>query len=193
MRVLSSVVAFFCVLFILPSCQKELAFGTSSADSTGTGGSTNTGGSPSNNGTYYFKAKFDGNPVDFSKAVIAAKTDFHTNTVSLTITGVSATESASISLWSEKDDFAKGKTYGEDALNGTTFNSFGYGSLTNTDPSMVWASVYILGVQPESFHCTITDITSSYIKGTFDAFIYQNTPAVSKKVVTEGSFYAKFQ
>ncbi len=48
-------------------------------------------------------------------------------------------------------------------------------------------------VLSESFSCTITEATSTYVKGTFSGVLYMATDsAVVSKTVDGGEFYAKF-
>ena len=112
---------------------------------------------------------------------------------SLVITGLTTKEQCAITLWSDKDDFTPGKSYTIDALNGTTNNILVYASpFGSSDPASDWTSTYDFGVQPQQFQCTITEVTSAYIKGTFSGTIYQNSSTVTTKVVASGQFYAKF-
>jgi len=146
-------------------------------------------------GSYYLEAKIDGNSKQFNSTLFAMKMNFGVGYYALNINGMSSTgsEQLSLNLFSDKDDFTAGKVYTKDALGGTTYNSLAYLSPTGIpDPSASWESVYIFGNEPESFTCTITEATSTYIKGTFSAVLYQNVATVAKKTVTEGKFYAKF-
>jgi hypothetical protein len=125
---------------------------------------------------------------------VATKSNLGAGIYSLVITGLTGTEQGAISLWSDKDDFTAGKTFTIDALSGTTNNLFAFvAPVGSSTPSSQWTSTYSYGVVPESFQCTITEATTTYIKGTFSSVIYQNNDAlVAKKTVTEGQFYAKF-
>jgi hypothetical protein len=147
-----------------------------------------------NSGSYYFNVKFDGTSKSFNTTVAAFKSNLGNGTYSLVITGVTPTEELGLSLWSDKDDFTAGKTFALDALGGTTYNEMAYvAPLGSSDPSSQWVSTYDYGTVPESFQCTITEATSTYIKGTVSGVIYQNNNAtVASKTVTEGQFYAKF-
>src|SRR5687768_15298605 len=109
---------------------------------------------------------------------------------SLAVTGSNATENNTISLWSENDDFAAGKVYGIEALGGSTNNTYVYASdAGNSDPSTVWGSAYAYDVVPEKFECKLTEVTSTYVKGTFSADIYKNESGTPQKsVVTDGEF-----
>ena len=63
----------------------------------------------------------------------------------------------------------------------------------SSDPRSQWVSAYDYGTVPETFQCTITDATATYIKGTFSGVIYQNNSSdVVSKTITEGQFYAKY-
>src|SRR4051812_29173065 len=65
-------------------------------------------GTPS--GTYQFTADLDGTSKVFSVLSSAAETT-PSGLFSLTLIGVGATESISLILWSDKDDFVAGKTF----------------------------------------------------------------------------------
>jgi hypothetical protein len=150
--------------------------------------------SSNSSSSYYMKANFDGNDKEFNSQVMALKSNLGTDMYNLTITGITGTEESVLTLWSDKDDFTAGKTFTIDALNGTTKNIYAYTSpLGSSDPASIWTSTYDYGVEDETLSCTITEATSTYIKGTFSSVIYQNTDAaVAKKTITEGQFYAKF-
>lgn len=148
--------------------------------------------------SYYLTAKFDGTTKQFNTTVGAFKTNIAEGMYNLTITGISGlgvgAEQGTIILWSEKDDFTAGKVFTIEALGGTTYNVLTYNTtLGISDLTKLWTSTYIFGGVPETFTCTITESTSTYIKGTFSGVIYQNDIPVNKKTVTEGQFFAKFQ
>jgi hypothetical protein len=146
-----------------------------------------------NSGAYYFKAKFDGTSKSFNTTVIASKSNLGNGTYNLTIVGVTTTEESALTLWSDKDDFTAGKTFTIDALGGTTYNELAFAApIGSSDPTSQWTSTYDYGTVPEGLQCTITEATSTYIKGTFSSVIYQNNTTVASKTVTEGQFYAKF-
>lgn len=108
--------------------------------------------------------------------------------------GATAGDEAAIQLWSDQDNFTAGSTYSVSALNGTTENSLSFVSpLGSSAPSSIWNSSYNYGVQTETFSCTITEATSTYVKGTFNGVLYMQTDsAVVMKSVSGGEFYAKF-
>ena len=153
---------------------------------------------------YYLKASFDGTAKSFNSVpVIAVKSWDGTGNYNLYITGfsnlptsgipTSNTEEASLTLWSDKDDFIAGKTFTSVEVNGVPVNNFVYVSVgTNPIPGNSWTSTYDFSSVKESFSCTITEVTSTYIKGSFSTTIYQGveSPIVSKNV-TNGEFYAK--
>jgi hypothetical protein len=146
---------------------------------------------------YYLKANFDGNAKTFNTSVIAAKSNLGTGIYNLSIVGLNGTtEEGALELWSDKDDFTAGKTFTLKVTVGgsETENVFAYTApLGSSDPSNIWTTTFDLGVVDETFTCTITEATSTYIKGTFSTVIYENieSPVTSKKV-TEGQFYAKY-
>lgn len=135
-------------------------------------------------------ATFDGSEKTFTTSSIASKSNLSPGIWSLTIIATSSSETLSISLWSEKDDFTAGKTYGISALGGTTYNTLTFGP---TSGSEEWFSIYPYATVTESFTCTITEVASDHIKGTFSGSVYKNAgPPALKKEVTKGTFYAKF-
>jgi len=150
--------------------------------------------SSNNPTTYYFKGNFNGTAKNLSTSVLAAKSNLGTGVYNLTIVGTTISEEAGITLWSNQDNFTAGTTYNLSALNGTTFNSLSYVSpLGSSSPTSIWNSTYNYGVVAQSFTCTITESTSTYIKGTFNGVIYMNTDsAVVSQSVTVGQFYAKY-
>jgi len=150
--------------------------------------------SSNSSSSYYVKANFDGTEKNFNTSAMAMKSKLGDATYNLTITGLTNSEEGAITLWSDKDDFIAGKTYGIEALNGTTNNILSYVSpLGSSDASSMWTSTYSYGSVNQSFSCTITEATSTYVKGTFSGVIYQNIESsVVSKTVTSGSFYAKY-
>lgn len=150
--------------------------------------------SSSSNSSYYMKAKFDGSSKSFNKTVAAIKANLGNGSYSLIITGLSSTDQMALMLWSDKDDFNAGKTFTLEALGGTTYNELTYAApLGSSDPMSQWVSTYDYGTVPETFQCTITEATATYIKGTFSGVIYQNNNSdVASKTITEGQFYAKY-
>lgn len=146
-----------------------------------------------NSGDYHLNANIDGKAKSFNTTAMALKSDLGNGIYSLVITGMTSNEQLALSLWSDKDDFTAGKTFSLNALGGTTYNILAYAApLGSSDPMSQWTSTYDNGIVPESFQCTITEATSTYIKGTFSGVIYQNNAVVASKTVTEGQFYAKF-
>ena len=150
--------------------------------------------SSDNSGSYYMKAKVDGSAKSFNKTVAAIKANLGNGSYSLIITGLGSTDQMALMLWSDKDDFNAGKTFTLEALGGTTYNELTYAApLGSSDPMSQWVSTYDYGTVPETFQCTITEATSTYIKGTFSGVIYQNNSSdVVSKTITEGQFYAKY-
>jgi hypothetical protein len=150
--------------------------------------------STSSTSGYYFKANFNGSPKAFNTTVLATKSDMGNGTFSLSIAAATTSEEAGLVLWSDQDNFTAGTTYPLLALNGQTYNSLSYISpLGSSSPSSFWNSTYDYGSVTESFTCTITEATSTYIKGTFSGILYLNTDsALVSKTVDAGEFYAKF-
>jgi hypothetical protein len=150
--------------------------------------------SSDSSGSYYMKAKVDGSGKSFNKTVAAIKSSLGNGYYTLIITGLSSTDQMALMLWSDKDDFNAGKTFTLEALGGTTYNELTYAApLGSSDPMSQWVSTYDYGSVPESFQCTITEATDTYIKGTFSGVIYQNNSSdVVSKTITEGQFYSKY-
>ena len=149
--------------------------------------------SSNSSSSYSFSANFDGQSKSFNTQVSAIKAQLADTMYNLTIMGIGASEQSGLTLWSDKDDFIAGKTFDLDALGGSTFNEMVYvAPIGSSDPTSQWTSTYELGVEPEEFHCTITEATSAYIKGTFSGTIYKNSDTLSKKIITNGQFFAKF-
>jgi len=145
-------------------------------------------------GTYHFNAKMDGTSKSFNTTVGAIKSNLGNGMYTLIISGIAPSEQMALALWSDKDDFTAGKTFTSDALGGAVSNTLAYVSpLGSSDPTSQWTNIYDYATEPEIFQCTITEATSTYIKGTFSGVIYQdNSAAVASKTITEGDFYAKF-
>jgi hypothetical protein len=172
MKSLLKIIALFAFTALIFSCKKS---------------STSTSG-------YYFKGNFNGSPKTFNTTVLATKSNMGNGTYSLSIVGATTSEEAGLVLWSDQDNFTAGTTYPISALNGQTFNSLSYVSpLGSAAPSSLWNTTYDYGNAPESFSCTITEATSTYVKGTFSGVLYMATDsAVVSKTVDNGEFYAKF-
>jgi hypothetical protein len=143
---------------------------------------------------YYFKGNFNGTSKNMNTTVIAAKSNLGSGIYNLTIVGSSKIEEGGITLWSDQDNFTAGTTYNIPALNNTTDNSLSYiNPIGSSSPTSIWNSTYSYGAAAESFTCTITEATSTYIKGTFSGTIYMSTDsAVVSQTVSAGEFYAKF-
>jgi hypothetical protein len=150
--------------------------------------------SSSSTSGYYFKGNYNGTAKTFNTTVIAAKSNLGVGMYNLTIVGTTKSEESGLTLWSDQDNFIAGSTYSVSALNGTTSNSLSYVSpLGSSSPSSIWNTTYDFGNVNQSFTCTITEATSTYIKGTFSGVIYMATDsAVVSQNVTGGEFYAKF-
>ena len=153
---------------------------------------------------YYLKASFDGAAKTFNSNVTAQYGQDYTGHYSLYISGinkvsasgmpVSNSEQATLGLWSDKQDFTVGKTFTTVEQNGTTpANNFVWVSVFSGIPGDIWASTCSSPLVQETLNGTITELTTSYVKGSFSTVIYQgvDSPIVSK-TVTSGEFYAKF-
>jgi len=172
MKSVVKIIALFALTALIFSCKKS---------------SSSTSG-------YYFKGNFNGSPKTFNTTVLATKSNMGNGTYSLTIVGATTMEESGLVLWSDHDNFTAGTTYPLSALDGQTYNSLSYVSpLGSSAPSSLWNTTYDYGNAPESFSCTITEATSTYVKGTFSGVLYMATDsAVVSKTVDGGEFYAKF-
>ena len=172
MKSILKIITFFALTVIIFSCKKS---------------SISTSG-------YYFKGNFNGSPKTFNTTVLASKSNMGNGTYSLSIVGATTSEEAGPVLWSDQDNFTAGNTYPISALDGQTFNSLSYLSpLGSSAPSSLWNTTYDFGNVSESFSCTITEATSTYVKGTFSGVLYMATDsAIVSKTVDGGEFYAKF-
>jgi hypothetical protein len=151
--------------------------------------------SSNNNGSdYYIRAKLNGEQKEFKVNVAAVKGALASNVYTLVINGNSSNEQFNIALWSDKDDFQAGKTFSIDAPAVGSYNTLAYVTpIGSADPSYMWVTTYAWDVVPETMTVTITEATSTYIKGTFSGTIYQDIEtSVNSKAITEGSFSAKF-
>jgi hypothetical protein len=150
--------------------------------------------SSNSNSSYYFRGTYSGTAKTFNTSVLASKSNLGSGTYSLTIVGATKTDESALVLWSDQDNFTAGSTYPISALGGTTNNSLSYVSpLGSSAPSSLWNTTYDYGTVTQSFTCTITEATSTYVKGTFSGVLYMNTDsAVVTKAVEGGEFYAKF-
>jgi hypothetical protein len=150
--------------------------------------------SSSNSSSYYFKGNYNGSAKTFNTSVLASKSNLGNGTYSLTIVGATSSEESGLVLWSDQDNFTAGTTYPISALDGQTNNSLSYVSpLGSSAASSLWNTTYDYGNVSESFSCTITEATSTYVKGTFSGVLYMATDsAVVSKTVDGGEFYAKF-
>lgn len=162
------------VTIILISCKKEMA-------------ETNSPG-------YYFKAKFNGVEKNFSIYPTATKNG-SAEVFTLAIGGSLGNESNAISLWSKDESFTTGQVFGIEALDGEANNSYGYSSdQASHDPTTNWGSVCVFGNVTEKFECKLTEVTSSFVKGTFSADIYKNQPGSLHKIeVTDGEFFVQLR
>jgi hypothetical protein len=160
--------------------------------------------SSNSDSVYYLKASFDGTTKTFNSTVTAQKSQDFTGHYSLTISGLtiatasgtptSKSEEATLMLWSDQQDFAAGKTFTtvEQQLP-LPANIFEWVSEFSGIPDDTWRSSYSFSSVTETFNCTITELTVSYVKGNFSTVIYKgvDSPIVSK-TITSGEFYAKF-
>jgi hypothetical protein len=150
--------------------------------------------SSSSSSNYYFNGTYNGSSKTFNSTVIAAKSNLGTGIYNLTIVGTNQNEESALTLWSDQDNFTAGTTYSMNALNGTTYNSLSFVSpIGSATPSSIWNTTYDYGSVNQSFTCTITEATSTYVKGTFSGVLYMATDsAVVSQTVTTGQFYAKY-
>jgi|KBSMisStandDraft_5_1062788.scaffolds.fasta_scaffold41485_4 hypothetical protein len=143
------------------------------------------------NPAYQIKADFDGSEKVFSVLTSAAEST-PDNLFNLTLFGIGATESISLHLWSDKDDFVAGKTFTITGPAGKE-NAMAYGLNGAPDSTQSYYSHFKYGTVAEQLDCTITERTPTYIKGTFSGKLYKNQTGIPQKIeVTNGSFFVPF-
>lgn len=143
---------------------------------------------------YVFKGNYEGVEKSFNISLLASKSSLDSATYYLTIVGASDSEASAIVLWSDQDNFTAGSTYSMSALNGRENNYLSYCSQQGSSaPDSNWNTTYNFSHVSQSFNCTITEITSAYVKGTFSGVLYMSTDsAIVTKTIEGGQFYAKF-
>jgi hypothetical protein len=140
---------------------------------------------------FEFRANFDDTEKVFSVLTGAAKGSQNGLYV-LSLIGIGATESISLNLWSNADDFTAGKTFTIDAVGGKQ-NVMAYGPNGSTDSTASYYSFYLYGSVVQQLNCTITETTPTGIKGTFSGNLYKNQRGIPQKIeVSNGTFYARF-
>ena len=140
--------------------------------------------------SFAFKANFDGTEKVFSVLTSAAKT-FDNGLYNMSLIGIGGTESVSLSLWSNADDFTAGKTFTINGVEGKQ-NAMAYGPNGSTDSTASYYSFFLFGTVDQELNCTITESSSTGVKGTFSGTLYKNQPGTPQKIeVTNGTFYAR--
>jgi hypothetical protein len=136
----------------------------------------------SNNPSASFKASFDGSEKVFSKASNAQRNVL--GNYSLVITGITSNnETISLMLVSDQD-FTVGASY---SVATSPSNDLVYvGTDTNG-----WSASFAPTQDATKFDCTITEISSTEVKGTFSGDLYSSIDG-SKMTVSNGAFSAKF-
>ena len=107
--------------------------------------------------------------------------------------GASSTESLTINLWSNGDNFGAGQSFELEAPAASTYNAISFASpYASPDPTNLWTTAAGgLGSSP-TLHCTITEANDKYIKGTFSGKMYLEADGTTSMDVTEGEFFVKY-
>lgn len=143
---------------------------------------------------FYFKAKFNGTEKNFTTKSYATIYQVGGKQV-LSILAGKGNETSSISLWTVDGAYKAGSCFGTGSPGCSNSNSFDYTSnqLSGREDAS-WGSVDLLDNSPEKFECKITEITSTYIRGTFTTDLYKRqSPVPLKMAVTDGEFYVRRQ
>lgn len=101
-------------------------------------------------------------------------------------------EGAGITVISDKDDFAAGKTYTDTAPTLYGLGTFGY--LPSNAPSGedYWTT-FVGAADKKNFTIKITERTATYLKGTFSGNVFKYNDKTKMAQVTEGKFYVMFE
>lgn len=136
----------------------------------------------SNNPSSSFQASFDGSTKVFSKAATAQRNVL--GNYSLVVTGITNNnETVSLVLVSARD-FTAGSSY---SVSTSANNDLVY---VGTD-THGWSASMAPTQAAMKFDCTITEISSTEVKGTFSGDLYSSVDG-SKMTVSGGVFTAKF-
>ena len=150
--------------------------------------------SSSNGSSSYIKAKLNGEQKEFTTGVSATRSGLGMGLWTMIVGGASGTESFTINLWSDGDNFGTGTSFEAEATAASTYNSLGFVSpLGTSDPANIWATISTGTAATPELHVTITEANDKFIKGTFSGKIYQLVDnGASSMDVTEGEFYVKY-
>ena len=141
---------------------------------------------------YHMKLKMDNADKSFSTAVAASKIQLGDG-YNLVIVGTEGTKSTfNVALWSA-DDFKTGDTFTAFAEDMSTNNSLGWAEdIQNSNETKIWTSSSFYTEEDPEMQVTITEINSEFVKGTFSGKITQSIENGATKVITNGSFKARF-
>ena len=172
---LSRLLVSMAVILLLVSCSKELPENTAE--------------------NYFFKAKFNGVEKSFLTRSSATRYGMDGKFV-LSIIASMGNQTSSISLWSKDNSFKEGNSFNTESAGSSSNNSFDYTSnQLSGHPETSFGSVYIGGDNVlENFNCKLTEVTSTYVRGTFEADLYSRSAInPSKILVRDGEFYVRLQ
>ena len=134
----------------------------------------------------YFK--FNGTQMNFPEFDRATHNELGNHT--LTISAEKASVGPSITLVSDQNDFTTGKVYLVVVPSIGGKNIMEYYPVYN-DYDNGWNSLPPDG-QEAKLIVRITEATDAFVKGTFEAFLYQHNGATEKALVTDGRFYVRY-
>ena len=91
------------------------------------------------------------------------------------------------------DDFKSGDAFTADADDMSTYNDLAWAEdVQNSNETKIWSSFTLYSEGDPEMQVKITEINSEFVKGTFSGKISQNIEGGASKVITNGSFKAKF-
>lgn len=97
-------------------------------------------------------------------------------------------ESVGITVISDKDDFAAGKTYTDTAPTLYGLGTFGYIPPNAPSGEDYWTT-FVGPTEKKNFTINITERTATYLKGTFSGNVFKYNDETKMAQVTEGKFY----
>ena len=141
---------------------------------------------------YHMKLKRDNADKSFSTAVTAMKTQMGDG-YNLVIVGLDGTKSTFNVVLYSADDFKSGDAFTADADDMSTYNDLAWAEdVQNSNETKIWSSFTLYSEGDPEMQVKITEINSEFVKGTFSGKISQNIEGGASKVITNGSFKAKF-
>lgn len=101
-------------------------------------------------------------------------------------------EGASITVLSDQDDFAAGKTYTDTATTQVGLGTFNYLPANAPSGEDYWTT-FVGAADKKNFTIKITERTATYLKGTFSGNVFKYDDETKMAKVTEGKFYVMFE